>query len=65
MIETPDAIVRTPPGHFRQVLEFARRDREGLHFAGDWLTGSTLEGAIRSGELAADRALSRMFPSAR
>jgi protoporphyrinogen/coproporphyrinogen III oxidase len=53
VLEERHAIVRTPPGHFRLARDFMKRDRNGLFFAGDWLTGSTIEGAIRSGEAAA------------
>lgn len=40
-------------GHFRRMAAFVSRERSGLFFAGDWLTGSTVEGAIRSGQAAA------------
>lgn len=45
-------------GHFRRMAAFLSRERSGIFFAGDWLTGSTVEGAIRSGQGAA-RALLR------
>ena len=44
-----NAIVKTPPGHFRRSKAFLNRPREKLFFAGDWLTGSTIEGAVRTG----------------
>ena len=56
VLQEPHAIVHTPPGHFTKTHSFAARDRNGLYFAGDWLTGSTIEGAVRSGEAAAARA---------
>lgn len=40
-------------GHFRRMAAFLSRERLGIFFAGDWLTGSTVEGAIRSGQEAA------------
>jgi predicted NAD/FAD-dependent oxidoreductase len=57
VFEERHAIVRTPPGHFMESRRFGRCDRGGLHFAGDWLTGSTIEGAVRSGEAAAARTI--------
>ena len=47
------AIVLPRPGHFRTMTRFLDRPRRGIHFAGDWLTGSTIEGAVRSGVQAA------------
>jgi predicted NAD/FAD-dependent oxidoreductase len=49
----PAAIVVPGPGHFRRAAGFLSRARRGIHFAGDWLTGSTIEGAVRTGQLAA------------
>jgi predicted NAD/FAD-dependent oxidoreductase len=46
-------------GHFRRMADFLARERSGLFFAGDWLTGSTVEGAIRSGQGAARAVLRR------
>lgn len=43
------------PGHYRRMQEFLQRPRERVFFAGDWLTGSTVEGAIRTGLLAAEK----------
>lgn len=45
--------VVTAPGHFRRMAAFVRRPRTRLHYAGDWLTGSTIEGAVWSGHAAA------------
>lgn len=56
----PNAIVKTPPGHFKRARAFLRRDRERIFFAGDWLTGSTIEGAVRTG-LAAAKAVKNKF----
>ncbi len=48
------ATVVSAPGLMRRVVAFARRERRGVHFAGDWLSGaSTVEGAVRSGYAAA------------
>jgi protoporphyrinogen oxidase len=43
------------PGHFRRTAAFLDRERRGIFFAGDWLTGSTVEGAVRTGHEAARR----------
>ena len=40
-------------GHFRRAAGFLARERAGIYFAGDWLTGSTVEGAVRTGRAAA------------
>ena len=53
----PHAIARTGAGHFSRARQFRSRTRDGLHFAGDWLAGSTIEGAVRSGQYAAGRVL--------
>lgn len=50
-----EAKVLPVPGHFRRMQEFLRRPRARLLFAGDWLAGSTVEGAVRSGLDAAER----------
>lgn len=52
-----EGTVVTSPGHFRRMAAFARRRRERLLYAGDWLTGSTIEGAVRTGMSAAERIL--------
>ena len=36
-------------GHYRRMAAFLRRPRKRLFYAGDWLTGSTIEGAVRTG----------------
>jgi protoporphyrinogen/coproporphyrinogen III oxidase len=58
--EEPHAIVRTPAGHFTGALRFINGVRGTLDFAGDWLTGSTIEGAVRTGEAAAGRVIARL-----
>jgi oxygen-dependent protoporphyrinogen oxidase len=50
-----EGTVITPPGHFRRMAAFLRRPRTRLLYAGDWLTGSTIEGAVRTGLSAAER----------
>jgi protoporphyrinogen oxidase len=52
----PMAIVLPRPGHFRRMVAFLTRSRRGIRFAGDWLTGSTIEGAVYTGQLAAEAA---------
>ena len=48
------ATVVPRPGYFRDIVAFADRRRARIHFAGDWLAGSsTVEGAVRSGNAAA------------
>jgi predicted NAD/FAD-dependent oxidoreductase len=53
VIAWPEAIVVPSPGHYRRAANFLSLRRDGIHFAGDWLTGSTIEGAVRSGLVAA------------
>lgn len=49
-----EATVIPEPGYFHRIVAFAARRRSGIHYAGDWLTGSsTVEGAVRSGNKAA------------
>jgi protoporphyrinogen/coproporphyrinogen III oxidase len=50
-----EGTVITPPGHYRRMAAFLRRPRKRLLYAGDWLTGSTIEGAVRTGLTAAER----------
>ena len=50
-----EGTVITPPGHYRRMAAFLRRPRTRLLYAGDWLTGSTIEGAVRTGLSAAER----------
>jgi oxygen-dependent protoporphyrinogen oxidase len=52
-----EGTVITPPGHYRRMAAFLRRPRKRLLYAGDWLTGSTIEGAVRSGLSAAEHIL--------
>lgn len=52
-----EGTVITRPGHFRRMASFLRRPRHRLLYAGDWLTGSTIEGAVRTGLTAAERIL--------
>ena len=54
-----DGTVITQPGHFRRMAAFLRRPRTRVLYAGDWLTGSTIEGAVWSGVTAADAVLKR------
>ena len=39
------------------MAAFLRRPRARVFYAGDWLTGSTIEGAVWSGVTAADMVL--------
>ena len=52
-----EGTVITQPGHYRRMAAFLRRPRTRLLYAGDWLTGSTIEGAVWSGVTAADAVL--------
>ncbi len=52
-----EAIVLPGPRHYRRMAALQRRPRGRVHFAGDWLTGSTIEGAVRTGLAAAERIL--------
>jgi protoporphyrinogen/coproporphyrinogen III oxidase len=52
-----EAIVLPAPGHFRRMQALQRRARGRLLYAGDWVTGSTVEGAVRTGLAAARRIL--------
>jgi oxygen-dependent protoporphyrinogen oxidase len=52
-----DAIVVPQPRHYRSMQALLRRRRGRVLFAGDWLTGSTVEGAVRTGLDAAQRIL--------
>lgn len=54
-----EANVVPTPGHYRRMLAFQRRPRERLFYAGDWLSGSTVEGAVRTGLEAAEAILAR------
>lgn len=50
-------VVLPAPGHYRRMHALLKRSRDRLLYAGDWLTGSTIEGAVRSGLAAAERIL--------
>lgn len=52
-----EGTVVTPPGHYKRMAGFLRRPRKRLLYAGDWLTGSTIEGAVRTAYTATDRIL--------
>jgi predicted NAD/FAD-dependent oxidoreductase len=60
VIISRQGMVIPAPGHFRRAVEFMARQRKGLFFAGDWLSGSTVEGAVRSGLKAAQAALNQL-----
>lgn len=51
------AVVLPEPGHYRRMRTFLRRPRKRVLYAGDWLTGSTIEGAVRTGSSAAEAIL--------
>ncbi len=53
------AVVLPEPGHYRRVRAFLKKPRKRMFFAGDWLTGSTIEGAVRTGINAAEAILSQ------
>src|SRR5690606_14303130 len=53
----PEGMVVPVPGHFRRMAAFLRRRRSRVLYAGDWLTGSTVEGAVRTGLAAAAQLL--------
>ena len=52
-----EATVIPTPGHYKRMEAFTRRSRGRVLYAGDWLTGSTIEGAVRTGFLAAEQVL--------
>lgn len=52
-----EAMVLPEPRHFRRMQAFQRRPRQRVLYAGDWLTGSTIEGSVRTGLAAAKRIL--------
>lgn len=54
-----EAIVLPVPGHFRRMQALQRRRRGPLLYAGDWITGSTIEGAVRTGLAAARQILAQ------
>jgi protoporphyrinogen oxidase len=58
--EWPSATPKFPPGRFREVEAFGRRERPpGLFFCGDYLMGPFVEGAIASGFKAAESVVRR------
>jgi oxygen-dependent protoporphyrinogen oxidase len=55
LFRRPHATVVPRPGLLRRLAAARGRARHGVHLAGDWLAGSsTIEGAVRSGLLAAE-----------
>lgn len=44
-----EAVVVPQPRHYRSMQALLRRRRGRVFYAGDWLTGSTIEGAVRTG----------------
>jgi len=52
-----EAGVVPAPGHFRRMQGFVARQRKRILYAGDWISGSTIEGAVRTGLRAADLVL--------
>ena len=57
LYQRTEGTVITPPGHYRRMAAFLRRPRQRLFYAGDWLTGSTIEGAVRTATSAAQLVL--------
>jgi oxygen-dependent protoporphyrinogen oxidase len=58
LFRRPHATVVPRPGLLRRLARARARTRHGIHLAGDWLAGSsTIEGAVRSGHLAAEAVL--------
>lgn len=52
-----EAVVLPSPGHYRRMRAFLRKPRKRLLYAGDWMTGSMVEGAVRTGITAAETIL--------
>jgi oxygen-dependent protoporphyrinogen oxidase len=51
----PRAIVKPAPGHYARMRDVVSRTHPRVALAGDYLSAGIVEGAIRSGERAADR----------
>jgi predicted NAD/FAD-dependent oxidoreductase len=49
-IEWTSGMPMFPPGRYRAIIEFQKRQRRpGLHFCGDYLLGPLIEGAVTTG----------------
>jgi oxygen-dependent protoporphyrinogen oxidase len=61
-----EALPRFQPGHIEAVRQFrlAESGLVGLTFAGDYLDGPYIDGAVRSGQSAARRLVAQLEPSA-
>jgi len=57
MYPRSEATVIPAPGHYRRMEDFTRRPHGHVFYAGDWLSGSTIEGAVRTGLHAAEQVL--------
>src|SRR5262249_44491535 len=54
VLEWNPGMPKFPPGRYREISEFQRRQRvRGLFFCGDYLLGPLIEGAVTSGLRAA------------
>src|SRR6185436_10187256 len=55
VLEWNSGMPKFPPGRYREIVEFQRRERRpGLFFCGDYLLGPLIEGAVTTGFRAAD-----------
>ncbi len=52
LVKWREAVPTMPPGHFTRMSNYARRPP--IVFAGDWTHQACIEGAVRSGEAAAE-----------
>jgi predicted NAD/FAD-dependent oxidoreductase len=52
LVKWRNAVPTMPPGHFTRMANYARRPP--VVFAGDWTHQACVEGAVRSGEAAAE-----------